>query len=57
VLNQEVEIECFDRSRKTILNSAIPLKNDAGKIIAAIAINVDITDRKESGSGYFKNEP
>jgi len=46
VLNQEVEIECFDKTRKIILNSAIPLKGDEGKIIGAIAINVDITDKK-----------
>jgi len=46
VLNQEVEIECFDKTRKIILNSAIPLKEDDGRIIGAIAINVDITDKK-----------
>ena len=46
VLNQEIEIECFDKTRKIILNSAIPLKDDDGRIIGAIAINVDITDKK-----------
>ena len=46
VLNQEIEIECFDKTRKIILNSAIPLKEDDGKIIGAISINVDITDKK-----------
>ena len=46
VLNQEIEIECFDKTRKVILNSAMPLKGDDSKIIGAIAINVDITDKK-----------
>jgi PAS domain-containing protein len=45
VLNQEIEIECFDKTRKIILNSAIPLKEDDGRIMGAIAINVDITDK------------
>jgi PAS domain S-box-containing protein len=46
VLNQEAEIEGFEGSRKTILNSGIPLQDSEGKITGAIAINVDITDRK-----------
>src|SRR4030095_12059524 len=54
VLNQEVEIECFDKSRKVILNSAIPLKEDNGKIIGAIAINVDITDKKLIEKNLYK---
>jgi len=54
VLNQEIEIECFDKSRKIILNSAIPLKDDNGKIIGAIAINVDITDKKLIEQNLYK---
>lgn len=54
VLNQEIEIECFDKSRKIILNSAIPLKEDDGKIIGAIAINVDITDKKLIEKNLYK---
>jgi PAS domain S-box-containing protein len=54
VLNQEIEIECFDKSRKIILNSAIPLKEDNGKIIGAIAINVDITDKKLIERNLYK---
>jgi PAS domain S-box-containing protein len=48
VLNQEVEIECFDGSMKTILNSAIPLKDDNEKVIGVIAINVEITQRRKA---------
>ena len=54
VLNQEVEIECFDKTRKIILNSAIPLKEEDGRIIGAIAINVDITDKKLIERNLYK---
>ena len=54
VLNQEIEIECFDKTRKIILNSAIPLKGDNGGIIGAIAINVDITDKKLIEKNLYK---
>ncbi len=54
VLNQEIEIECFDKTRKIILNSAIPLKGDDSKIIGAIAINVDITDKKLYEKNLYK---
>ena len=54
VLNQEIEIECFDHTRKIILNSAIPLKGHDKKIIGAIAINVDITDKKLIEKNLYK---
>lgn len=44
VLNEIIDIECFDGSRKTILNSGIPLHDDAGNIIGAIAVDQDITE-------------
>ena len=54
ILNQEIEIECFDKTRKIILNSAIPLKEDDGRIIGAIAINVDVTDKKLIERNLYK---
>jgi hypothetical protein len=47
-LDEVIDIECFDESRKTILNSALPLRNPAGDIIGAIIINQDITERRRS---------
>jgi diguanylate cyclase (GGDEF)-like protein len=44
-LNEEVEIECFDGTRRIILNSGIPIRGEAGEIIGGIIVNVDITDR------------
>jgi len=46
-INEELEIETVNKKHKFILNSAIPLKNNDGKIIGAIAINVDITESKK----------
>lgn len=45
-LDEEIEIECFDGSRKVILNSAAPIWNDSGKVIGAVVVNQDITERK-----------
>jgi hypothetical protein len=47
-LDEVIDIFCFDGSRKTILNSALPLLIPPGDIIGAIIINQDITDRRRS---------
>jgi diguanylate cyclase (GGDEF)-like protein len=46
-INEEIEIECFDGTRKVILNSAIPLRDERQAIRGAIIVNEDITARKE----------
>ncbi|MEW6330654.1 MAG: PAS domain S-box protein [Pseudomonadota bacterium] len=43
-INEVVEIECFDGTRKTILNSAIPLRGPGGEITGAIIVNQDVTE-------------
>ncbi|MFP4603103.1 MAG: putative bifunctional diguanylate cyclase/phosphodiesterase [Halochromatium sp.] len=45
-LNEELEIECFDGTRKTILNSAVPIRDGNGRIAGAVVLNQDITERK-----------
>jgi len=47
-IDEEVRIECFDGSSKIILNSAIPLHDDAGRMTGAIIVNQDITSRKHA---------
>lgn len=44
-IDEEIEIECFDGTRKIILNSAMPIRNADGAIIGGIIVNVDITAR------------
>lgn len=43
---EEVVIENFDRVRRTILNSAVPLRDERGQVTGAVVVNVDITERK-----------
>jgi PAS domain S-box-containing protein len=44
-LNEEIEIESFDGSHKFILNSSIPILDEAEVIQGAIIVNQDITQR------------
>jgi diguanylate cyclase (GGDEF)-like protein len=46
-IDEEIRIQCFDGSSKTILNSAIPLRDAVGNINGAIVVNQDITSRKQ----------
>jgi alpha-galactosidase len=45
-VDELIDIECFDGSRKTILNSAMPIRNPDGKIAGAIIVNQDITEKR-----------
>ncbi|MGQ0523391.1 MAG: sensor domain-containing diguanylate cyclase [Betaproteobacteria bacterium] len=45
-VNEEVEIESFDGSRKIILNSALPIPDAEGRVAGAIMVHHDITERK-----------
>ena len=47
-IEEEVEIECFDGTRKIILDSAVPLHGSDGSIRGAVTINQDITERKRT---------
>ncbi len=48
VTDQEIDVECFDGARKTILHSAAPLLDDEGQVAWAVAVNQDITERKQA---------
>lgn len=47
-LNEVVNIECFDGTRKTILNSAVPIRDANQNIKGAIIVNQDITERVQA---------
>ena len=44
-LNELLDIETFDGQRKTIQNSAAPIRNAAGLIVGCVVVNEDVTDR------------
>ena len=46
-IGEVIRIQCFDGSYKTIINSALPLYDDAGRQVGAIVVNEDITRLKE----------
>lgn len=46
-VDEEIAIECFDGTRKIILNSAMPLRDEEGAVAGAIIVNRDVTARKE----------
>lgn len=55
-LNEVIEIEGFDGKRKTILNSAIPLRNAQQEIIGAIAVNQDVTQYQLVEKAFWDNQ-
>jgi len=46
-IDEELEIQCFDGTRKFILNSAVPIRNEEQKVTGVVVVNQDITDRKQ----------
>lgn len=46
-INEKIEIECFDGTRKIIQNSAIPLFDERQAVEGAIIVNEDITAQEE----------
>jgi len=55
-LGEIIDIECFDGNRKTIVNSAVPLRNDKGQIFAAVIVNRDITELKHAEKLLMESE-
>ena len=43
--NERIDIEAFDGERRTILNSAIPIRDSDQDVIGAVILNEDITDQ------------
>jgi len=55
-LDEEIEIESFDGTRKTILHSAVPLRDNYQRITGAVIINQDISARKEAEHALRRKE-
>ena len=55
-IEEEIDIECFDGTLKTILNSAAPILDEERRIIGAICVNQDITDRKRAEEALRESE-
>ncbi len=55
-LNEVIDIQCFDGTRKTILNSAIPLRGPDGEITGAFITNQDITEQRRMETALRESE-
>jgi PAS domain S-box-containing protein len=55
-LGEIIDIECFNGSHKTIVNSAVPLRNDKGEIYAAVIVNEDVTELKQAEKLLLESE-
>jgi PAS domain S-box-containing protein len=55
-LDEVVDIECFDGGRKTMLNSAVPVRDADGRSVGAVIFNQDITALKEAERRLRDNE-
>jgi len=44
-LNELIDIETYDGQKKTIENSAAPIRNAEGLIVGAVIVNEDVTER------------
>lgn len=55
-IDELLEIECFDGSRRIILNSAVPLRDDCGQIRGAVSVNHDITDYHRAEAALHASE-
>jgi two-component system sensor histidine kinase UhpB len=49
-LNELIDIETFDGQRKTIQNSAAPIRNAEGRIVGSVVINEEVTERVRAES-------
>lgn len=45
ILNELIDIETYQGERKTIHNSAAPIRNAEGLIVGAVIVNEDVTER------------
>jgi two-component system cell cycle sensor histidine kinase/response regulator CckA len=46
-VNELIEVECADKTRKILSNSSVPLYDAGGKIAGAIVVAEDITERRK----------
>jgi PAS domain S-box-containing protein len=51
-VGEEIDIECFDGSRKAILHSATPLRDPSGEIVGGVVVIMDITEHLRLTAQY-----
>ena len=54
-LNETFELDCGEEGKRTILNSAVPVRDDDGTVVGAVVLNEDISDRVEAEEALRQN--
>ena len=54
-LNETLELECLDGTRRTIRNSAVPVRDEQGNVSGALVLNEDITERIKAEEALRQN--
>jgi PAS domain S-box-containing protein len=52
-LNETFDLECLDGTKKTIRNSTVPVRDEAGNIQGAIVLNEDITLLRQAQEAFL----
>jgi|GEM_PF-381166 len=55
-LNKISRIRCLDGCCKTIVSSAVPIRNEKNEIVAAIEVNEDVTEQKRAETALKESE-
>lgn len=55
-INEVIEIECFNGRHKIIHNSAVPVRDEEGRITGAVILNEDITEQMKAQHALHKSE-
>ena len=56
VIDELIRIQAFDGRERTILNSAVPIRNESGEVVGAIVVNQDITERHAAEEALRRSE-
>lgn len=56
VFNEEMDVQCGDGTRRSVLSSSSPIRNTEGQIVAAVLTFQDITDRKQAVQALRQSE-
>jgi PAS domain S-box-containing protein len=55
-IDEVVDIQCFDGTRKTILNSALPIYNEHNEILRVVVVNQDVTKLRQIETALRRSE-
>lgn len=55
-IDELIDIECFDGSRKNLSNSTLPLHDEQGVVTGAVVVNIDITEQVQANKELCRLE-